>query len=556
MNIKIALCYLCVSGIVPPAYALEPGATIPRTDDLPAGLPSATAIPDLELPAPLTPAQAGHQQTLPRFVLEEVVFSGNQVFKDADLKQVVSAWLGWPVSRIDLETLRFKLAHYYRQAGYINSGVLLPKQHIVNGRVRYQIVEGHLGAIQIKNAEGLSDRYIQSRLQNAPDEPLNQPQLLERFQLLLTDPLIEHLNGALKPGARPDESLLDLTVTRRQPYALNLGFDNYTTPSVGAYTGRLDGVVRNLTGWGDFLQLDLNYSEGLQGLGSLFSLPIAAGGTRLNLNFQGNQAEITDNALKPLAIQNDFYHLSAGLSHPLYLSMRRSFTIEEQFAYRYTRNFILGEPLGLASGSEDNGKAKVSVFRFLQNYVDRSPDRVFSLRSTFSAGVDGLNATINQAQADSRFFSWLGQGRYVQHLSENGTELFFRGDVQIASEALLPVERFALGGVYTVRGYRQNELVRDNGYVLSTELRYPLLKADNEQEHTLKLVPFADYGGAWNRNYAERTLWSLGLGLQWNWRTANADFYWAHAMNNADTTKQQGDIQDDGIHFRVAVKLL
>ncbi len=550
------LSFLCVLAMAYPAYALEPGAAIPRADDLPAIFPADSKDNENCLflsPRPSLPS-GEEVANAPHFVLREVSFSGNQVFSDAALKQVLANWIGLPISRIDLETIRFTLAQHYRQAGYTNSGVLLPNQHIADGRVHYQIVEGRLSGIQISGANGLSDQYIQNRLQQRPEEAFNQHRLLERFQLLLADPLIEHLNGTLKPGSQPGESLLDLTVTRRKPYGLQVGFDNYTTPSVGAYTGRMDGVLRNLTGWGDFLQLDLNYSEGLQGLGSQFSLPIAASNTRLNLNFQGNQTEITDTALRYLAIKNDFYHLSAAVSQPLYLSLQRSFTIEGQFAYRYTRNFILGEPIGLASGSEENGKAKVSAFRFLQHYVDRSPERVLSLRSTFSAGADVLGATVNPVQADSRFFSWLGQGRYVQHVGDSGTELFFRGDVQLASEALLPVERFALGGAYTVRGYRQNERVRDNGYVLSAELRYPLL--DNGQEHRLKLVPFADYGNAWNHNGAGHTLWSLGLGLQWDWRLANADFYWAHAMNNADSPLQQGDIQDDGIHFRLGVKLL
>lgn len=558
MNIKATLCSLVIFGIASPIYALESVANLPRTDNLSVNLPSAITSPDLQitdLQVPGLLSQAGPEQ--PHFILREVTFSGNQVFSDTVLITVIADWIGRSVSRIDLETLRFTLAQYYRQAGYINSGVLLPPQHISNGRVHYKIVEGRLGTIKIEGAQGLSDQYIKNRLQDNPNEPLNQQQLLEHFQLLLTDPLIEYLHGTLKPGLKSDESLLELTVKRRKPYSLNLIVDNYTPPSIGAYTGRLNSVVRNLTGWGDFLQIDLDYTKGMQGLDTLFSLPIAASSTNLTLNFQNNQTEIIDRELKSLNIKNDFHHMSIGLNHPLYLSLQRSFTIEEVLAYRYTRNFILGEPLGLAEGSDANGTTKVTVIRFLQHYVDRSPERAFSLRSTLSMGIDALNATINHdAQSDSRFYSWLGQGRYIRQLSKNGTELFFRGDIQIAAETLLPVERFALGGVDTVRGYRQNELVRDNGYVLSTELRYPLLNTNTGQEYTLQLVPFIDYGVAWNDNDTSHTLWSLGIGLQWNWRLASADFYWARAMNNTDTPKLQKDIQDNGVHFRFSIKFL
>ena len=565
---------LFISGLVffsQTLRALEPGFTVPRSDTLPKRLPAPTEPPNLQVPSIDQSVERASDFNQLRFRLNELQFSGNTVFSEQDLQEMTAHWLGKDISMIDLETIRFELAQTYRRAGYINSGVLLPRQHIEHGVVRMQIVEGRLTDIKVSGAERLVDRYIQSRLQAESDEPLNQPELLDRFQSLLSDPLIERLNGILKPGAKPGESMLDLEVTRRQPYALNFSVDNYTPPSVGAYTGRLDGVVRNLTGWGDYLDLNLNYSEGLQGLSSFFSLPIAASGTRLNLNYQGNQSKIIDNQLKSLNIENDFFHLSAGLSHPLYLTSQRSFIVDAQFAYRYSRNFMLGTPLGLGEGSESNGKTKVSVFRLAQNYLDKTPERVISVRSTFNIGAEMLGSTAHHQLAtgvdaqgrtiyfelpDSRFFSWLGQLRYVRQLGKNGSELFVRGDLQLASESLLPLERFALGGIYTIRGYRQNELVRDNGYALATEIRYPLLTPDQFAGHSLKLVPFIDYGHAWNHQLSGRTLWSMGLGLQWQWKIVDAEFYWAQAMNQIDASKQQYDIQDDGIHFRLSLQLL
>ncbi len=564
----LTLISLSVCGSV--IQALEPGATLPRSDHLPSQLPEASAKPKLQIPIPDRTKPLATTQQGPRFVLREIHFVGNTVFDDQQLQNIIARWLGREIAPIDLESIRFELAGFYRQAGYINSGVLLPQQHIQAGVVRYQIIEGRLSEIHIEGAGRLADRYLQTRLQTNPDEPLNQQELLDRFQMLLNDPLIERLNGTLKPGARPGESLLDLQVSRRQPYALNIGLDNYTPPSVGAYTGRLDGALRNLTGWGDLLDLNLNYSEGLQSLGSQFSVPIAAAQTRLNLNFQGSQARIVDSLLQPLNVENAFYHLSAGLSQPLYLSTRRSFIVDGQFAYRYTRNALLGTDTGLSDGSEANGKSTVSVFRLSQNYLDKTLERVISLRSTFSVGADLLGATTHYGltryvsngntlyyqEPDSRFFSWLGQARFVQQLDPQGSELFMRGDLQLAAQSLLPLERFALGGIYTIRGYRQNELVRDNGYALALEVRYPLLNPEHYAGNTLKLVPFVDYGRAWNDRQAGQTLWSLGVGLQWQWQLVNAEFYWAQAMNKAPVVKQQGDIQDSGIHFRLSFKIL
>ena len=41
--------------------------------------------------------------------------------------------------------------------------------------------------------------------------------------------------------------------------------------------------------------------------------------------------------------------------------------------------------------------------------------------------------------------------------------LIVRQTLQLASEPLLNIEKFALGGINTVRGYRENQFVRDNG---------------------------------------------------------------------------------------------
>ncbi len=91
-----------------------------------------------------------------------------------------------------------------------------------------------------------------------------------------------------------------------------------------------------------------------------------------------------------------------------------------------------------------------------------------------SLGLNLLNSTINQGTPDSRFLSWRGQGQWVRLLAPD-TLLLVRGDIQLADGSLLPSEQFGLGGQETVRGYRQDALLTDNGTLLSTELRIPIL---------------------------------------------------------------------------------
>jgi hemolysin activation/secretion protein len=55
------------------------------------------------------------------------------------------------------------------------------------------------------------------------------------------------------------------------------------------------------------------------------------------------------------------------------------------------------------------------------------------------------------------------------------TEILFRTDLQLANNPLLPLEQLAVGGRYTVRGYQENQLVRDNGVIAQLEARVPVV---------------------------------------------------------------------------------
>ena len=99
---------------------------------------------------------------------------------------------------------------------------------------------------------------------------------------------------------------------------------------------------------------------------------------------------------------------------------------------------------------------------------------------------------------------------------DNGAQIQFRGDIQLSNDGLLALEQFALGGANSIRGYRENELVRDQGFALSIEFRYPLLDSTTFPG-SLTAIPFMDFGGSWDVSKSNdiEYLHSVGLGLVW-----------------------------------------
>ena len=546
---------ICVSEVSADGQGSEflkrPGAELPALPEFLQEQNSGDiSIP--ELPQATRPEYANNQQ----FMLKGIVLQGNQAISDAELTASVANFIGTKISLADLETIRLALTQTYKDKGYTSSGVLLKDQHIRDRMVQFEVIEGGLEKINVSNAGRLQDSYIANRLLINNQGPLQVAELQKNFQLLLADPLIDRLNGVLKPGATPGATVLDLEVTRNpQPYGLYLNFDNYTPPSIGAYTGRLGGFVRNLTGFGDVAGLEMAISEGLKSLDFNYVIPINRYDTKFLFDFQTSNAKIIESPLDRLDIESDFYHFEFGLSHPFYNSLNRKLIMDARFAYRENSTSLLGQPFPFSGGADQNGDSVVSVVRLSQSFIDRGRNHAVSMRSIFSIGIDAFDSTVADNLPDSEFFSWIGQANYAYRLNDTGLQMVLRGSVQLANDALLPLERFALGGHATVRGYRENYRVRDQGYFVSAELHYPLIQPADFSGHSLVIVPFADVGAAWNHNDSiKETLYSTGVGLEWDWNMLSANLFWAHAFKSPDSQNEY-DLQDDGVHLQLSARI-
>jgi hemolysin activation/secretion protein len=488
------------------------------------------------------------------FELKEVLFHGHSVFSSQELSVISAPFINQLVSLADLEELRLRLTRYYTESGYVNSGVLLPDQHVTEGIVHYRIIEGHLIDIQVTGNQGLRESYIRKRILGDPKEVFNTHDLQNKFQSLLQDPLIKRLNGEIRPGDQIGDALLDLEVTRARAYDFFITLDNHATPTTGENEINLNGTIRNLTGFGDVLTLDAELSEGVQDFVGSFSIPISADNTRLSVSYEESDADVVEESLKVADIHSEYQSASLGISHPFYQSLNRSFSMALLYNWRKSETFLLGIGTPFSEGVELDGSAGTSVFRFSQDYVDRQADTVLALRSMLNFGVDVLDATINKNDLpDSRFVSWIGQIQHARRLSELGRQLLVRGNVQLSNDKLLPLEQIAVGGPDTVRGYRTNQLVRDNGYNASIEYRHPVMgNPFNKKQLSMQVAGFYDLGDAWNQGHRDdhQFIDSAGIGFLWQWQDFNAELYWAHPFKNMPESPEYY-LQDDGLSFRL-----
>lgn len=561
LRLKMAICWVLFASTANSQSLINPASSL-RPSENPLSLEPLPATPGIAIPEKLESkpsAQEQKNQTLGTIELDTVLFEGNTVFSNEELDALAKPYLHRFVGVDELEELRRSITYYYINKGYITSGATFPSNPIEGKTLRIKIVEGRIGEMRIDGQGRLRQSYIENRLILNRDSPLNMNALQDRFRLLLTDPLFERLNGRLLPGADRGVSILDLEVTRSRTYQLAAISDNYRAPSVGGIALGANAWIRNLTRQGDLIDFTFLTSAPSGGDAYQYSgtwlMPISDYGTRAYFSANNANVSIIEEPLANINIKSNSFTVEGGLNQLLIDNLQRRLSFGAGISVKDNETNLLGQSFSFIPGLS-NGKSQISTVRINQEYIERWEKLVWALRSTFSVGVDALGSTIqkNHLNPDSEYFAWLGQSRGVWNLPQIKSDFVFKGTVQVSDDPLLPLERMAVGGRNTVRGYRENQLVRDNGYAASTELHIHLV-GDSQTKYRFDLVPFFDFGAAWNNNDSTATkqmmrhIYSAGIGFQLRMHRFNSEFFWAHRLEGK-SPQQHGDLQDQGIHFQ------
>ncbi len=527
---------------------------------------SATDLTTDRPPTPLPPVPKQHTLASQMEVrVKRIQFEGNNVFTDTELGVIAASYEGRTITSQELQELRLAITQQYIDHGYINSGATIPDQKVADGIIVIQIVEGHLNEIQITGNNRLNESYIGDRLRLGNETILNIDVLQDRIQILQQDRLIDRVNVELTPGLHRGQSTLKVNVEESKPYEFGISYNNQRAPSIGGEQAEIYAGAYNLTGYGDSLTGRFRLTDGFNDGNVSYSIPFTSYGSKISAYFDRSDTQISQATFSQLNIRSATETFGISVSHPFYHSPQSEFIGELIFEKREAKTFLFGQPFSFVPGPQ-NGISDVSVVRLAQQWANHSPNSVIAIRSIFSVGLDTWNATNNGGNLpDGQFFAWRGQFQWIRRLANNGTLFLFRTEAQLAADSLLPLEKFAVGGATTVRGYRQNLLVRDNGVVASVELRVPVFRlpipyiSQGLEDGTVQIATFFDFG--WSRNtdtatIEPTTISSPGIGLRWDPHSKfHTELYWGIALRNVDIGNDH-DIQDSGIHFLIDLRLL
>jgi len=492
--------------------------------------------------------------------VERFEFVGSTVFSPAELNAAIADFTNKPVSFAQLVQAANQITELYVSQGYITTGAYIPEQNLQSGTVQIQIVEGSLDKIEIEVTGRLKPNYLRSRLEPKISTPLNIDRLQSALQLLQLNPIVTSLNAELSSGVKPGTNILRVSVTSADTFSLQTKLNNNRNLSIGSFERGIQLEEANLLGIGDRFNLTYDNTDGSNQYGGGYAFPLNAKDGTLGFNFRGGKNQITQSTFEELDIDIKFRNYDLTWRQPIL--QRANPQVSQELALgltagrRESDSSIMDEPQFLTAGANENGEIRTSVVSFSQEWLQRNRRQVILARSQFNLGVDVLDATILEDGADGQFFSWRGQFSYLRSLNKSpstfSSTLFVRSELQLASDPLISTEQFSLGGANTVRGYRQDILLTDNGFLAAAELRLPIIEFESI-EATLQFTPFIDFGTGWNNGGEDtefNTLVGTGFGLLLQTpERFSARVDWGIPLINSDD--RGSSLQEDGVYLQL-----
>lgn len=511
------------------------------------------------------PAQA--PEPPPTFDILEYRVEGNTVLSRRQIELAVYPYLGPRRTIDDVQKARDALEKAYRDAGYATVYVDIPEQQVKHGIVRLTITEGKLSRVQVKG----SRYYLLSRIREklpalAPGAVLHMPQLQEQLAALNRTGADLQVTPVFRAGSTPGTVEVDLRVRDELPLHAAVEINNRYTQDTEKL--RLLGSVRYDNLWQRGHSALLQYQTAPQDTDQVKVYSF-------NYVFRTNAARdvwafyAVDSQSK-VAPVGDITVLGAGniLGGRWIHSLRASAEFQDSLSFGLDiKDFDEDVQVGGAGI-----QTPIRYYPFSLGYTASRPyaqgttgyglSLLFSLRALSERTVDCGGLELDQFEckrsgAKPNFLYLRGEYQRT-HAFKNNWGVTVRLEGQLASQPLVSNEQFAAGGMDSVRGYLESEVLGDEGVRASVELRTPSFGPAGALQD-LHGVAFADGAALSLQNALPETpdqfnLASVGLGLRASaWKRLHSHLYWARALKEG-ASGDGGPVTDKGEnrwHFRL-----
>jgi hemolysin activation/secretion protein len=423
------------------------------------------------------PAGQQHEQDA-GFTIEAFYFTDNTIFPDEQLRNVAASFTGPRKTSADVEKARDAVEKFYHEEGYPTALVNIPEQTIGGGVVTLQVIESRVGKVTVSgNKHFPTERILRELPSLAPGTILYAPKLQQELAKLNSNPDLK-ITPAIIPSKEVGVIDVDLKVADKLPLHGSLELNNRA--SHGTTELRLSGMVKYDNLWQKDHSISAQYqvspedTREVQVYSGSYIMPLPWDREQHLVLYGVHSDSNTTSKEFNVAGKGNIVGTRYLLSLPGFDGYAHSMT----FGFDYKR---FDQTLNFTGSSTGSSTSPITYFPFSLAYAATLAD---------ASGVTQVNAALNgafrglltreSAFEEKRFngkadYLYLTLGVERTQKLPAGVGLYVKLDGQLADAPLIDNEQYATGGMESVRGYRESEVMGDNAIHGTLEVSAPNL---------------------------------------------------------------------------------
>jgi hemolysin activation/secretion protein len=435
------------------------------------------ATPDVRLQAPLPPRPDGYPDgETPCFVIRQVSVEGAGADDFQWALAAADPALGRCLGSTGINTLVGAVQNALIARGYVTSRVLAAPQDLQGGELHLKLVVGRIRAIRF--ADSTPRGGYASALPARSGDILNLRAIEQGLENFKRVPRAQ-ADIQIVPGEKPGDSDLLIKWATGRGYRFSLSADDSGTESTGAYQGGVTISLDNPSGLYDLFYATLNRNlpgdstsgtHGTKGYALHYSVPYGYWLASLQVNDYRYHQTVAG-ASQDYVYSGTSTNTELKLARLVYRDAVRKTTLSLRAYQRRSRNFIDDTEVEVQRRRMGGFAAGIHHKEFIGNStVDAS--------LTWKAGTSDFGTL---AAPEELYGEGTSRPRLLNadvNLSVPfGREFVYQAAwrAQWNRTVLVPQDRFAIGGRYTVRGFDgESSLSAERGSLVRNDLIWSL----------------------------------------------------------------------------------
>ena len=237
----------------------------------------------------------------------------------------------------------------------------------------------------------------------------------------------------------------------------------------------------------------------------MYSRSLGRSGTKMNLLYSTNAVKVVKGGYEDM-IKGHANSYAIGFVQPVLVNE----TTRSEVSLDYNRQNSKTDWLTPRINMVDDKVQDVTLGYSLTNY---GASHVFYQKHSYVRGYSKQEADMGTgSEPSNKHFGFYKFNGMYQKLYQAGQMWNLRADAQWSgSDGMVSSRHFYMGGMYSVRGYKENFLGGDSGFTFSAEYAVPVINKNTSA------FTFFDYGHVYGNGQSDdqhHILSSVGLGLR------------------------------------------